>query len=37
MKGRMNAFKAIGARLLKVAYKSEGGRTVVITVIDRKR
>ncbi len=37
IRGRKNAFKAVGERLLKVTYKSERERIVVITAIDKKR
>ncbi len=37
IKGRRNAIKAIGERVLKVAYKLERDRIVVVTVIDKKQ
>jgi hypothetical protein len=37
IKGRRNAVKTIGERLLKVAYKLEHDRIVVVTVIDKKQ
>lgn len=34
-KGRKNAFKCIGTRLLKVTYIVEGHRIVIVTAIDK--
>lgn len=34
-KGRKNAFKHTGKRLLKVTYKEEDGRIIIITAIDK--
>ncbi|MBI5235279.1 MAG: DUF4258 domain-containing protein [Deltaproteobacteria bacterium] len=36
-KGRRKALKRIGKKLLKVTYKEEGNRIVIITAIDRNR
>ncbi len=36
-KGRKNAFKHIGKKWLKVTFKQEGGKIVIITVIDKNK
>lgn len=33
MRGRENAFKTVGGRLLKVTYKREGEKVVIITAM----
>jgi len=35
--GMMNAFRAIGAKLVRVSYVEEEDRVVVISVVDRNR
>lgn len=35
-KGRMNAYRAIDDRLLKVTYLEEPGRLVIVTVVDKR-
>ena len=35
--GMANAFRAIGARLVRVTYVEEEGRLVVISVVDKNR
>ncbi len=35
--GRMNAYKSIGAKLLKVTYIEEGDNIVVISAVDKNR
>ncbi len=37
IKGRKNAFKHIGDKWLKVTFKYEGDRIIVITVIDKNK
>jgi hypothetical protein len=35
-KGRKNAWRAVDNRLLKVAYREEAGRLIVVTVVDKR-
>jgi hypothetical protein len=35
-KGRKNAWRAVNQRLLKVTYRGEAGRLVVVTVVDKR-
>ena len=35
--GMTNAFRAIGAKLVRVSYVEEEGRSVVISVVDKNR
>ena len=35
-KGRKNAWRAMGERLLKVTYREETGRVVIVTVADKR-
>ncbi|MBI4822875.1 MAG: DUF4258 domain-containing protein [Nitrospirae bacterium] len=37
IKGRKNAFKHIGKKWLKVTFKQESSRIIIITVIDRNK
>lgn len=36
VKGRKNALKKIGSRLIKVTFKEENNKTTVITALERK-
>jgi len=35
--GKMNAFKSIGKKLIRVTYLEEGNRIIVISVVDKNK